>query len=145
MSVLRQCSLTDMPYARKEDHNRAARERYARDGGKHREYVAVNRRRRRIETRELLESFKSAPCADCGVCYPPCVMDFDHLADKEFLISSATKRGLSNARLLAEIAKCEVVCSNCHRLRSWSRLKAMSDPVEEGESGGVAGLEVRDN
>jgi hypothetical protein len=47
-------------------------------------------------------------------------MDFDHLGDKEFTISNM-KNVVSRERLEAEIAKCDVVCSNCHRTRTKER------------------------
>ena len=59
---------------------------------------------------------KNKPCADCGVSYPPCVMDFDHKADKKFNVGQGKKRGINVVK--REIAKCEVVCANCHRLRT---------------------------
>ena len=57
---------------------------------------------------------------DCGIKYPPYVMDFDHLGDKEFVISKGVSMH-SPIKLLKEIAKCDVVCSNCHRLRTYNR------------------------
>ena len=66
-----------------------------------------------------MAKLKAAPCTDCGVCYPPYVMDFDHLRDKRRLISRL--RGVSTKLLLSEVAKCELVCSNCHRIRTFKR------------------------
>lgn len=80
-------------------------------------------RRPYVERAQLyVDVFKSAPCHDCGIVYPPVVMDFDHvrgtkLADISALVSVAA----SNARLDLEIAKCELVCANCHRLRTFAR------------------------
>jgi len=74
--------------------------------------------------REWINSLKTKPCVDCGVQYPPYVMDFDHLPNqiKEFGISDALGyKKVSRVRVLAEIAKCELVCSNCHRIRSFKR------------------------
>lgn len=51
------------------------------------------------------------------------VLDFDHLRDKKATVASLVQRGSSIDRLKEEIRKCEVVCSNCHRLRTYSRLK----------------------
>jgi hypothetical protein len=48
-------------------------------------------------------------------------MDFDHVGEDK-LMNIAKMAGLSWARIEAEIAKCEVVCSNCHRIRTWQRL-----------------------
>ncbi len=69
--------------------------------------------------RELLASLKSVPCADCGVEYPPYVMDFDHRDPATKSFSTGTDmHGVSRERLLAEVAKCDVVCANCHRERT---------------------------
>lgn len=66
---------------------------------------------------------KNKPCADCGIQYPPVCMDFDHLpgAEKKFYLSRAMFRRYSFAQIQAEIAKCDVVCANCHRLRTAAR------------------------
>ena len=65
---------------------------------------------------------KDKPCADCRKKYPPYVMDFDHREgeEKSFLISKYAGR-VSRKRLLAEAAKCDVVCANCHRERTHQR------------------------
>ena len=61
------------------------------------------------------------PCTDCGVCYPPYVMDYDHvLGDKRGNVSSLVGSGRS-AQARNEILKCELVCSNCHRIRTHNR------------------------
>jgi hypothetical protein len=49
-------------------------------------------------------------------------MDFDHIGPKTAEVSSMV-RTLSTERLLAEVRKCEVVCANCHRVRTYLRLK----------------------
>jgi hypothetical protein len=70
---------------------------------------------------EFIRKAKSVPCADCGQSFPYYVMDFDHRPDekKEFLM--VNYRGVGQARLEQEMAKCDVVCSNCHRIRTYSR------------------------
>lgn len=81
--------------------------------------------KRNIQTRnaieQLIKETKSVPCMDCGVSYPPYVMDFDHRDpdQKEFVISRMTNSGNITA-VKKEIAKCDVVCSNCHRIRTHS-------------------------
>lgn len=76
----------------------------------------------RLRNRETMRVAKSEPCADCGITYPYYVMQFDHLGeDKAFNIGIVGPRA-SRERLLAEIAKCEVVCANCHSERSHRRL-----------------------
>lgn len=62
-------------------------------------------------------AIKSKPCADCGHTFPPYCMDFHHaLGDKKFSIS---KKWLTPdmGLLEAELAKCELLCANCHRIR----------------------------
>jgi hypothetical protein len=49
------------------------------------------------------------------------VLDFDHLGEKSYNVSDAIARVLSWARIELEIAKCEVVCANCHRIRTHER------------------------
>jgi hypothetical protein len=58
-------------------------------------------------------------CLDCAET-DPVVLDFDHLRDKEHDISWLIRYG-TLARIRREIAKCEVVCANCHRRRTARR------------------------
>jgi hypothetical protein len=50
----------------------------------------------------------------------PVVLEFDHLRDKKFTISKGI-RDRNWQSVLDEIAKCEVVCANCHRRRTARR------------------------
>lgn len=78
-----------------------------------RQYYAA----RRAKGRALIRSMKRRPCADCAISYPVVCMDFDHVrGTKRFSIAPATSRPCEEIR--AEIAKCDVVCSNCHRVRT---------------------------
>lgn len=70
----------------------------------------------------IVNTFKDKPCADCGVSYPPCVMDFDHVRGKKSkAVSLLIGACAPMKRIIEEIEKCEVVCANCHRLRTASR------------------------
>lgn len=77
-------------------------------------------RRRLAAFRQWLWSLKDAPCFDCWGTFDPVCMDFDHRPGtiKSFGIGSS---GFKKTReeVLAEIAKCDIVCANCHRLRSY--------------------------
>jgi hypothetical protein len=115
-------------------HCRECRAEYGRMHYKKNRAIYIDRaRRRRLSIMEertafLVEYFRKHPCADCGE-VDPVVLEFDHLDDKKFNVSE----GLRNRNwesVLAEIAKCEVVCSNCHRRRTarrggFSRVLAM--------------------
>lgn len=81
--------------------------------------VRANAKKARDKVSEYIRKLKESPCTDCKVSYPYYVMDFDHLDNKEFKLSSRGNKGIS--RIKAEIAKCELVCANCHRIRTWVR------------------------
>lgn len=55
-------------------------------------------------------------------------MDFDHREDKKFSISQKAYFG-ARKQVLDEIKKCDVVCSNCHRERTYQRRKNSSQSV----------------
>ena len=84
-------------------------------------YLAKNARHV-ARRRDWLIAIKSLPCTDCGMKYPPCVMEFDHRPDedKHFDVSRRYV-WFAKERVLQEIAKCDLVCANCHRLRTCSR------------------------
>lgn len=66
--------------------------------------------------RTFIDSLKDNPCTDCNQKFPPCVMDFDHRTNKKFGIADSTCR--SKEQIMAEVEKCELVCANCHRIRT---------------------------
>lgn len=67
----------------------------------------------------LLAEAKAKPCTDCGRSFPSECMDFDHLGEEKKAFNiAASWRWVSIDKLKAEIAKCELVCANCHRTRS---------------------------
>ena len=79
---------------------------------------------RRKDIRAALDKLKIAtPCKDCGKHYPPYVMDFDHVkGTKNFDIGNAGHVStITDSKLQKEIAKCELVCANCHRIRTYGR------------------------
>jgi hypothetical protein len=64
----------------------------------------------------------SRGCADCGYRGHPRALDFDHVSGtKLFNIGGVNRDSKPMNALLAEMAKCEVVCANCHRIRSFNR------------------------
>src|SRR2546428_2861049 len=92
-------------------------------------YYAANReqelervRSRQREAVEFLRSLRCVPCADCCGEFPPYVMDFDHRGDasKDFWILQRAG-AVSRERLTKELAKCDVLCANCHRARTHAR------------------------
>ncbi len=82
----------------------------------------------RAERRKLVHDLKQRACMDCGEKYPPHVMDFDHLPGTEKIgdVASLMNSG-PVAKLVAEIAKCDLVCANCHRMRTHDRRQHRDD------------------
>ena len=75
------------------------------------------------------------PCVDCGN-DDWRVLEFDHVrGEKLYNVSQMTKSGYSFESLLQEIAKCEVRCANCHRIRTretlWEVDKLVKSPASE--------------
>lgn len=68
---------------------------------------------------------KDKPCQDCEKKYPYYVMDFDHHPEEEKLynIANMARERLSLDLVKKEISKCDIVCSNCHRIRTHNRTK----------------------
>jgi hypothetical protein len=71
--------------------------------------------------KRLSEIKEASGCIDCGV-KNHIILDFDHLKDKKYNISRMIHDGFSWPAIEKEILKCEVVCANCHRIRTYHRL-----------------------
>ena len=103
---------------RRKEADRKYRER-------NKEFYQNLRRYRRQKMKDHVREFKEKPCADCGNSYPYYVMDFDHRPGTKKLFEVADylreKVVSTYEKLDAEIAKCDVVCSNCHRIRTHER------------------------
>lgn len=78
--------------------------------------------KRYAHRRAFLDWLKNQPCRDCGHKFPPFVMDFDHRdpAGKRLELTKWTSRGSAES-LFVELVKCDVVCANCHRVRTWGK------------------------
>lgn len=71
-------------------------------------------------------------CADCGYREHPSALDFDHVrGTKRFNVSQGAARTREDA--LEEIDKCDVVCANCHRIRSYERANRNRRRDENGK------------
>lgn len=84
-------------------------------------YLDRNKARFEESSRRLREA-KNRPCMDCGGKFPPFVMDFDH-RDGVTKMGNIAKllKSWSWARLQTEIQKCDLICANCHRIRTARR------------------------
>ncbi len=61
------------------------------------------------------------PCSDCGVIYEYFIMDFDHREIKSINLSLAARKHWGERRVQQEIDRCDLVCANCHRIRTLNR------------------------
>jgi hypothetical protein len=74
--------------------------------------------------KKFIREYKEAKgCLDCGISDFR-VLEFDHLLgeEKEHNIATMIGHGYSLENIMKETEKCEVVCSNCHRIRTYERL-----------------------
>ena len=117
-------------YADRKDYHRAwrianadrvrqyERDYYARNPDWRRNYMA----KRYADRRALIDQIKvDRGCADCGYHEHACALDFDHREPSGKLFTIAEGSHWNLDRLLAEIEKCDVVCANCHRVRTKSQ------------------------
>jgi hypothetical protein len=80
----------------------------------------LNNERYRLKFRVFLWDYLTEhPCVVCNE-NDPIVLDFDHInpANKEFNIAETMKLQIGMVRLKKELAKCQVLCANCHRRRT---------------------------
>jgi hypothetical protein len=94
-----------MPYKNKEDM-----------------YAAQERTRDRNHAK-MWELLENSQCADCSI-EDSRVLEFDHRPseDKSFNVSRAVSGSTRSWELIQkEIDKCDIVCANCHRIRTMAR------------------------
>jgi hypothetical protein len=119
-----------MPYLdnnkRKENHKKYMREVwYPKNKQKHISYMGDLKKRASLFITQYKKNKKCIDCGFDGFNYPE-VLEFDHLRDKEFDVSMHTKYTSSLERIQKEMEKCELVCANCHRIRTVNRKNKLS-------------------
>jgi hypothetical protein len=123
----------------KDCHREDGRVTYAKNPEKQRQSVKLRKLSNKRVNRAFLLDYKTkTPCFDCKAFYPSYVMDFDHVYGKKYLDVSKLI-AYKHERMLEEIAKCQLVCANCHRKRTFERSGTsqeafvISAPEEEPE------------
>jgi hypothetical protein len=101
----------------REQYNAAWRKWYRKNSARK---IAWQERRRRELRRWWLDLKATKQCERCGEAAPEC-LHFHHRdpAEKEFDLACAASNGLSKERVLREVAKCQVLCANCHLKHHW--------------------------
>jgi len=122
-----------MPFKDKANQLEAQRRHYARNSEAIKANVAKVNVKIRQRNKAFVDEIKSTtPCMDCGVIYPPYIMQFDHVAgEKRGAVANLVREGVSIQTLQDEIDKCELVCSNCHTERTHSRRVSAEESLEE--------------
>lgn len=104
---------------RDSDKGREINQRYYQTA-KYRRGMERRRAEKRLRFRQLIDLLKSVPCMDCGGTFDPVCMDFDHRPGEVKVFGIGSKGTMKPERVVrAEAAKCDVVCANCHRLRTY--------------------------
>lgn len=94
---------------------------------RHNAQIHARTRRVRRELFQMLREYLDAhPCVDCGL-DDVRVLKFDHVGDGDKVadVTRLIRYGVSWDLILREIAKCEVCCANCHRIRTYDRAGAI--------------------
>lgn len=94
----------------------------------HRDELLTVERRRGAEYRAFIDSTKAGkPCLDCGEMYPAFCMEYDHVrGTKRWALGKMANH--RREAVLEEIAKCDLVCCACHRVRTQDRKGASRLP-----------------
>lgn len=73
-----------------------------------------------LQVRTFIDSVKEKGCAKCGFQHPA-ALDFHHVSeDKETSIATVFQKKWSLARVQKEVAKCILLCANCHRIHHYN-------------------------
>lgn len=110
-----------MAYSHAWQQREYGRLHYQRNKKAYKASAIVNHRRTRENVRMVIADYLAdKQCIDCGE-GDPIVLEFDHRdpQTKRFNIGDAGSRGMSVCRVLAEIAKCDIRCANCHRRKTY--------------------------
>lgn len=86
--------------------------------------------RKSLIRKQYYEIKKGFKCCNCGN-DDFRVLEFDHINrnKKELCISEAMGRGCSLEKIKKEIDKCQVLCANCHRIKTWE--EGIGKTIEE--------------
>lgn len=88
---------------------------------RHRPKLLERQKAKHLRNRSRLDSLKTGPCQDCGRCFPPSCLDFDHRPGTTKRANVGNLYQTTKEALLAEVAKCDLVCKVCHRIRTAAR------------------------
>jgi len=76
-----------------------------------------NKRNRLVVLGKMYDYLSTKECLKCGE-KDLTVLEFDHLRDKTDSVSAMISQGKGWQTIQDEIAKCQVLCANCHRRKT---------------------------
>lgn len=91
----------------------------------------AQKKRYKVELNDWYRSLKDGKsCVDCGGMFHYSAMEWDHRpgVTKVGGLSSIVKKTNSRRRVLEEISKCDLVCANCHAVRTYNRIRGVAQP-----------------
>jgi hypothetical protein len=115
-----------MPYKNKETRKKQVdaynKNYYLLNKEKIKERSSSSKKKYALRNNEFVKSYLSQKsCVDCGE-KDIRVLEFDHVNGKKYNdVSTMVWRACSIKKIQNEINKCEIVCANCHRIRTWER------------------------
>lgn len=98
----------------------------------------VSNKQSLIKKRELV-IYKGNKCLDCGNIFPDCCLDFDHRDPHLKAFAISRKMGLPLSELKIEVDKCDLVCKNCHAIRTLAN-PAVREKLSASGKGNKNGL-----
>ena len=99
---------------------------------------------RKVRIWEFYNQLKATlKCARCGENHPA-TLQFHHCdpQKKDFNLSEAVREGYSIKRIKKEVAKCTVLCANCHAKEHYEWARQSKKPSREGLAGQFLGVEL---
>jgi len=99
---------------------------------RHLRAVRKNAKKRRISWRKWIDDYKmERGCQVCGFREHPSALDLHHRdsATKEAEVAMMVKSCWSMERIKAEVSKCDVLCSNHHRIHHAKELGTLGEPA----------------
>lgn len=82
-------------------------------------YLDRNRELRSLNREKYKKTKEGKPCSHCGGIFPQVCMDYDHVDPSTKRMCVAQMMGYSWKDIQKEIDKCELICSNCHRIKTY--------------------------
>ncbi len=125
-----------MAYKNKKNQVTASKRHYEANKEKIKARSCIRNKKQRIKNKAFVDQVKqSSACVDCGESNP-LVLDFDHVkGDKVCDISNMVYRSYCVESIQKEIDKCEVRCSNCHRVATHNRRIEKKSNAKTNSSG----------